>query len=40
MLDICFSEVSEQTPKDVFGTKMDMIATFEHNCLAVTTKGG
>lgn len=41
-----FSEIKEQTPKDllqnssVAGVFMDMTATFEHNCLTVTTKGG
>ncbi len=40
MLEVFFSEINESTPPDVFGSKINMLATFEHNCLTVTTKGG
>lgn len=36
-----FSEIKEQTPKDLLTQiTRDMTATFEHNCLTITTKGG
>ena len=41
MIRCNFSEIREQTPKDVLSTcPRDMTAILDHNCIIITTRGG